>query len=123
MQPTANKTTITDLEPTYSSVQSFYGKARVHTVELGEETVYALYSYNSLIAEVDSKGNVVLTSKWDYSNTTMRHLHEFLKQYAEDFSTKEIRRQVKCGYRKSMVIDHAKMGAWTGDFLKEGQDE
>ena len=39
-------------------------------------------SYNSLIAKIDKKGKVTLYKDWDYSNTTMRHLYMFLKEYS-----------------------------------------
>lgn len=39
-------------------------------------------SYSSLIAKIDKKGKVTLFKDWDYSNTTMRHLYMFLKEYS-----------------------------------------
>lgn len=39
-------------------------------------------SYKSLIAKIDKNGKVTLYKDWDYSNTTMRHLYLFLREYS-----------------------------------------
>lgn len=39
-------------------------------------------SYNSLIAKIDKNGKVTLYHDWDYSNTTLRHLYMFLREYS-----------------------------------------
>ena len=64
-----------DMTPQYDSRQSFYGKARVD--DNGSEKT--LYSYNTPVAKI-SDGKVQLLSKWDWSQTTLRHVKEFLKQ-------------------------------------------
>lgn len=64
-----------DLRPQYDSRQSFYGKARVNTGN--EDNQNQLYSYGTLVAEiVDGVPRVYGT----YSNTTLRHIKEWLKQ-------------------------------------------
>lgn len=64
-----------DLHPQYDARQSFYGKARVDDVN-GDLT---LYSYNTPVAKI-TNGKVELLPKWDWSQTTLRHVKEFLKQ-------------------------------------------
>ena len=64
-----------DMRPQYDSRQSFYGKARVDD-DGGELT---LYSYNTPVAKI-SGGKVQLLPKWDLSQTTLRHVKEFLRQ-------------------------------------------
>lgn len=64
-----------DLVPTYDSRQSFYNKARVD-IKGDEQT---LYSYNTPVARIVG-GKVELLPKWDWSQTTLRHVKEFLKQ-------------------------------------------
>ena len=64
-----------DLRPQYDSRNSFYGKARVNTGN--EDNQNQLYSYGTLVAEiVDGVPRVYGT----YSQTTLRHIKEWLKQ-------------------------------------------
>lgn len=44
---------------------------------------YRLFqSYNSLIAIYDKKNHILLLGEnWDYSNTTLKHLYLFIKDY------------------------------------------
>lgn len=74
------------LEALYDSAKSFYGKARV--VETPGSV--SLYSYDTLIAVINgggfnhmlNKGGFLsLTDAWDASQTTARHLNEFLLQH------------------------------------------
>ncbi len=63
-----------DLQTNYDSRNSFYGKARVSVNEHGDKI---LTSYNTDVAAVaDGKAKV----KGTYSQTTLRHIKEFLKQ-------------------------------------------
>lgn len=64
-----------DMIPQYDSRQSFYGKARVDY--RGNEKT--LYSYNTPVARITGD-KVELLPKWDWSQTTLRHVKEFLKQ-------------------------------------------
>lgn len=61
------------LEPEYDSRASFYGKAIVE-VNGNKQT---LYSYNTKVAEIDGDTATVFGT---YSQTTLRHIKEFLKQ-------------------------------------------
>ena len=56
-----------NLEPVYSNVKSFYGKARI----IRENEVIKLLSYNTVIAEI--KDNKVHINGF-YSQTSTRHL-------------------------------------------------
>lgn len=77
-----------DMSPQYDSRQSFYGKARVD--DNGSEKT--LYSYNTPVAKIVNN-KVELLPKWDWSQTTLRHIKEFLKQNGfEATSLAQIRR-------------------------------
>ena len=38
-------------------------------------------SYESIIAKITEYGNLYLTDKWDYSQTTLKHLYLFIQDY------------------------------------------
>ena len=65
-----------ELDCRYDARQSFYGKAKV-VVDKGCKT---LYSYDTPVAKINRKGELKLLSYWDYSQTTMRHIKEFMRQ-------------------------------------------
>ena len=62
-----------NLETIYDSRDSFYGKAKV---ELDENQII-LYSYGTLVAFIEN-GIAYITG--EYSQTTLRHIKEFLLQ-------------------------------------------
>ena len=65
-----------ELTPSYDSRKSFYGKAHVVTDDDGTKI---LYSYDTPVCEIkDNK--VKLLTQWDSSQTTLRHVKEFLQQ-------------------------------------------
>lgn len=64
------------LDPQYDARNSFYGKAQVE-INNGVQT---LYSYNTKVAEISKDGKVTLFDAWNKSQTTLRHVKEFLKQ-------------------------------------------
>jgi hypothetical protein len=70
-----NEAPVYDMSPQYDARQSFYGKARVD--DNGNEKT--LYSYNTPVAKIIGN-KVELLPKWDWSQTTLRHVKEFLKQ-------------------------------------------
>lgn len=61
-------------------------------------TAKALYfqSYRSVVCKICSKG-IVLSSNWDYSNTTRKHLYIFLRDngYGEFCSKKDMENAIK----------------------------
>ena len=65
-----------ELSVRYDARQSFYGKAQVEVAN----GVTKLYSYCTLVAKINKKGRLVLYSAWDYSQTTLRHVREFMRQ-------------------------------------------
>lgn len=66
------------LEPRYDSRQSFYGKA--YYTEPARDGSITLYSYDTPVVRICADGEVELLPAWDYSQTTLRHVREFLKQ-------------------------------------------
>jgi len=69
-----------ELLPVYDSRKSFYKKAIIE--EENENT--KLYSYNTLVCTL-SHNDIILNDNIDqsllFSNTTLRHIKEFLKQF------------------------------------------
>lgn len=55
-------------------------------------------SYDSVVCKLDGK-NVILSTDWDYSNTTRKHLYMFLRQngYYHLSSAKNVRKAIKEG--------------------------
>ena len=66
-----------ELSPQYDARKSFYGKAHVVTDDDGSQI---LYSYDTPVCKITNKGDVELLSMWDSSQTTLRHVKEFLQQ-------------------------------------------
>lgn len=75
-----NEAPITDLSANYDNRKSFYGKARVDVKDNGTKV---LYSYGTPVCRIE-KGKATLLNKghlgWSSSQTTLRHVKEFLKQ-------------------------------------------
>lgn len=76
------------LNTIYDNAISFYGKAE--TKRMGNAII--LYSYNTKVAEIKNN-KVILNNKIDnnllFSNTTLRHIKEFLKQNGFKAETKQ----------------------------------
>ena len=92
-----------ELSAIYDSRQSFYSKAQVAI----EDGCYVLYSYNTKVAKITEDGIIILYSQWDCSNTTLRHVKEFLKQKTKFFfikSKKDIEKLIK----ENKIIDDTK---------------
>ena len=55
-------------------------------------------SYDSVVCKLDGV-NIVLSTNWDYSNTTRKHLYMFMRQngYYNLSSAKEVRNAIKDG--------------------------
>lgn len=79
------------LVPQYDSRKSFYGKARIYRNSKGS---ILLMSYETIVAEItdeiatEDKTQKVKVNGW-YSNTTARHINEFLQQYGYPKMTKK----------------------------------
>lgn len=65
-----------ELFPRYDSAKSFYGKA--HEIWDYDNSIIKLRSYSTIVAEIDNGKATVFG--W-YSQTTGRHIKEFLKQH------------------------------------------
>lgn len=69
-----------ELLPIYDNRKSFYNKAIVEEVN----NIKKLYSYNTLVCTL-SNNDIILNDAVDqsllFSNTTLRHIKEFLKQF------------------------------------------
>lgn len=50
-------------------------------VILGDNGEIEFQSYNSRIAKINKIGVLELSTKWDYSKTTLKHLYIFLEKY------------------------------------------
>ena len=65
-------------------------------------------SYRSIVAKVDKKGQVWLSSYWDYSHTTMKYLYQFLKEFGwYGINASEVRKCIKDGtfkYRERLEM-------------------
>jgi hypothetical protein len=81
-----------ELTPTFDSRKSFYGKATVRRYATGGVDSLELRSYDKLVARVhylpDGAKDVELLPPWDTSQTTVRHVKEFLKQQGFKADTK-----------------------------------
>lgn len=72
-----------ELTPRFDSAKSFYNKAQILTDENGNQI---LQSYDTMICKIDSNGNFeMLCDVYALSNTTLRHLKEFCKQFFEQY--------------------------------------
>ena len=76
MKLKTNEVRHSELSPSYDSRKSFYGKAHIVTDDDGSEI---LYSYDTPVVKIKD-GKVELLAQWDSSQTTLRHVKEFLQQ-------------------------------------------
>ena len=83
-----------ELKPEFDSRKSFYRKAKV----IKENNKLVLRSYNTRVAEIDLKENKAIIFKIS-SQTTLRHIKEFLKQNSFKAETKK---QILKDYKKGV---------------------
>lgn len=77
---------ITELQAIYTNQKSFYGKARIEHLENGNKV---LISYSTRVCELDNNNNIIHIAY--YSQTTSRHINDFLQQNGhKKMSKKEI---------------------------------
>ena len=76
---------VSELSPQHDARKSFYGKAHVVTDSDGTQI---LYSYNTPVVEIKDD-NVKLLAMWDSSQTTLRHVKEFLQQNGFSVGSKQ----------------------------------
>ena len=80
-----------ELAARFDSRKSFYGKAQVAQ----DENDSILYSYNTQVAKVDKNGKLTLFPAWNYSQTTRRHVNEFVKQMGVDDQLQQMKKRMK----------------------------
>lgn len=90
-----NEVTTFELACEFDNAKSFYGKAKIKVIN----NLKILYSYNTLVCAIyeNCYGKKYMLN-WDinedllFSNTTLRHIKEFLKQYYnnKDYTKKDI---------------------------------
>ncbi|MCI8290901.1 MAG: hypothetical protein HFJ25_01405 [Clostridia bacterium] len=78
-----------ELEPIYLNQKSFYNKAKV----LNDNGVIKLQSYSTIVAEIRNRK---LYINGFYSNTTLKHIREFIKQYGFETGTKAELEKMYC---------------------------
>ena len=81
------------LNPVYDSRKSFYGKAKVVIAD----GISTLYSYDTPVATIGPKCYPTLFGPWDETQTTLRHVKEFLRQHSFTADTEE---QMRRDYEK-----------------------
>ena len=64
-----------ELQAQFTNQKSFYGKAQVEHLENGNKV---LYSYNTKVCELNADGQIIEIGY--YSQTTARHINDFLQQ-------------------------------------------
>lgn len=86
-----------ELIPKYDKAKSFYKKAIVtEHKNIENQNIISLYSYNTLVCYIIKDINNCVV-KGIFSDTTLRHIKEFLKQ--NDFKA-ETKKQIKEDYIK-----------------------
>ena len=79
-------TNVYQLESIHGTQKSFYGKATITELENGNKI---LTSYNTNVCVLDEDNKIIEIGY--YSQTTARHINEFLQQHGHDkMSKKEI---------------------------------
>ena len=85
------------LIPVYDSRKSFYGKAKVVIAD----GISTLYIYDTPVATIGPRFNTrpypTLFGPWDETQTTLRHVKEFLRQHSFTADTEE---QMRRDYEK-----------------------
>ena len=67
-----------NLIPKFENVKSYYDKTQVEF----ENNIKRLFSYNVLVCEINVEENTFYLYKdFNFSQTTLRHVKEFLKQH------------------------------------------
>ena len=81
------------LIPIYDNAKSFGHKAIIETTEKGS----VLFSYNTEVARIENNKPIVYDT---FSDTTLRHIKEYLKQNGHKAETKK---QIEADYMEGRV--------------------
>lgn len=94
------------LDCIYDNAKSFYNKAYVKKIKMLDGEGLGLYSYNILVCIIPLEDNsyYILNKYSFYSNTTARHLKEFLKQFLKFTDVKK--HLIECNYTKKEIIKY-----------------
>ena len=82
------------LNPRKDRRASFYNKAEYFTNDNGDTV---LHSYGTPVCRVNADGSLYFYPAWDYSQTTLRHVKDFIYQFTDyNFNSKgEIEKYIK----------------------------
>lgn len=82
-----------------SSLINGRGNAVANQFIIKTENGTFFQSYHSVVAKVTKEGKLILSRHWDYSNTTMRNLYTFLRDYGfyDYTSSKDMRKAIEEG--------------------------
>lgn len=91
-----------ELTPRYDSRQSFYGKAKVvkTPIDIDDKTDnsngynYILFSYDTAVCSI-SDGKVQTHDMGKHSQTTDRHIKEFILQFSNEDELKRVQKEAK----------------------------
>lgn len=97
-----------ELKAVHSNKKGFYGKACVHQVN---SYIIDLYSYDTRVCTVNrATRTITLREQWDRSNTTLRHVREFLAQCCNERFAHASKKAAYCGSpfgtENTQVADH-----------------
>ena len=82
---TKTVTTKTELQPLHGNVKCYYGKAII----VENDKMRYLYSYDTLVVAVSFENDtIILHNEHLWSQTTLRHIKEFLQQHGKPKYTK-----------------------------------
>lgn len=114
-----------ELKTIFDRAKSFYKKAYVKTIEdddrHGATTFYQLFSYNTLVCTITliednftqtARSYYTLNEFSFYSQTTGRHVKEFIKQYLINCDVKRILE--KNNYNKNIIIKYHNINSYLG---------
>lgn len=91
-----------ELKAVHSHQKGFYGKACVHEVN---SYIIDLYSYDTRVCTVNrATHTIALREQWDRSNTTLRHIREFLAQCCDERFAHASKRQLIAAVRSGREI-------------------
>lgn len=94
-----------ELKCIYDKCNSFYEKA--FFVFNNDNNIYFLYSYNTIVAYINEDGGVYITDNNKHlTQTTLRHIKEFLKQNSIKAETKK---QILNDYKRVFIEQKLKV--------------
>ena len=91
-----------ELKAVHSHQKGFHGKACVHEVN---SHIIDLYSYDTRVCTVNRATHAIaLREQWDRSNTTLRHIREFLAQYCDEKFIRARKREFSLAFRPGLEM-------------------